>query len=361
MNLETRAKLTGLHYHYTARDWKVFFISNPPLVILYNYLAFGKEYFLSLPAFVITTLTTLLLCLVIHFVLMHIGFFWRRQFPAINQSAKRYALSVISYTITSAGIVGLYMWIYNWYNIFGFQFTLSFFYAIMIITLVINVIIGSIYEFFYSMQKWKESIEEKEQFQKLQLQQELNILKSQVNPHFLFNSLNTLASLITGDPEQAEDFVQQMSKVYRYLLHNNEAELTSLETEIKFNRAYFHLLQTRYGQGISMYIEIPAKWNEWLIPPLTLQLLVENAVKHNAHSKQEPLHIQISANEDEQLLVRNNLQRKNVMVDSGKVGLKNITNKYKVLKQPDIVIMEADGHFTVCLPLMAPELNKVTV
>ena len=361
MNSEARAKLTGLHYHHTARDWKVFFISNPPLIILYNYLAFGKEYFLSLPAFVVTTLTALLLSLAIHFALMHVCFFWRRQFPAIQQSAKRYSLSILSYMIVTAGFTGLYMWIYNRYGFFGFRFTLNFFYAIMIISLVINVLIGSIYEFFYSMQKWKESIEEKEQFQKLQLQQELNMLKSQVNPHFLFNSLNTLSSLIAEDPEQAEDFVEQMSKVYRYLLHNNEAELTNLETEIKFIRAYFHLLQTRYGQGINMLIDIPAKWNEWLIPPLTLQLLVENAVKHNAHSKQEPLHIQISTNEDEQLLVRNNLQRKNVFVDSGKVGLKNISNKYKLLRQPDIVIMEADGHFTVCLPLMSPELSKVTV
>jgi sensor histidine kinase YesM len=361
MNLDAKAKLTGLYYEHTARDWKLVLISNPPLVILYNYLALGRGYFLSIPAFVVTTLTTFLLGLAIHFTLMHVCFFWRRRYPEIHQSASRYTLSIISYTIIGAGLTGLYMWIYNRYNIFGFHFTLNFFYAIMFITLLINVIIGSIYEFFYSMQKWKESIEEKEQFQKLQLQQELNMLKSQVNPHFLFNSLNTLASLISEDPVQAEDFVQQMSKVYRYLLRNNEVELTNLESEIKFIRSYFHLLQTRYGQGINMYIDIPSKWEEWLIPPLTLQLLVENAVKHNAHSKQEPLHIQISTNDDEQLLVRNNLQRKNVMVDSGKVGLKNITNKYKVLKQPDIVIMEADGHFTVCLPLMAPGVNKLTV
>ena len=361
MKLETKAKFTGLYYEHTARDWKLVFISNPPLVILYNYLALGRDYFLSLPAFVVTTLTTFLLGLGIHFALMHVCFFWRRQFPSIHQSAKRYALSIISYTIITAGLTGLYMWIYNRYNIFGFRFTLSFFYAILFITVLINVIIGSIYEFFYSMQKWKESIEEKEQFQKLQLQQELNMLKSQVNPHFLFNSLNTLASLISEDPEQAEDFVQQMSKVYRYLLRNNEVELTNLESEIKFIRSYFHLLQTRYGQGIHMHIDIQAKWNEWLIPPLTLQLLVENAVKHNSHSKQDPLYIHISTDENKQLQVRNNLQRKNVMVDSGKVGLKNIANKYKLLKQPDIMITQIDGHFIVCLPLMLPELNKLTV
>jgi len=360
MNLETRAKLTGLYYQHTARDWKLFFISNPPVIILFNYLAFGKGYFLSLPAFVLTTLTALLLGLAIHFALMHVCFFWRRQFPAIEQSAKRYSFSIVSYIIISAGFTGVYVWIFNHYNIFGFRFTLNFFYAIMIITLVINVLIGSIYEFFYSMQKWKESIEEKERFQKLQLQQELNMLKSQVNPHFLFNSLNTLASLISEDQEQAEDFVQQMSRVYRYLLHNNEAELTNLEAEIKFIRAYFHLLQTRYGRGISLHIEIANEWNDWLLPPLTLQLLVENAVKHNAHSKQEPLEIFITAG-DNRLVVRNNLQRKNIVVDSGKVGLKNISNKYKVLKQPDIIITQSADHFTVCIPLIVPELKAATV
>ena len=359
MNREAKARLTGLYYEHTARDWKVFLLSNPPLLILYNYPAFGKNYFLLLPAFIVTTLTALLLCLVIHFSLMYVGFFWRRQYPDIHQSVQRYSFSIISYILISAGFAGIYMWIYNRYNFLGFTFSLNFFYSIMVITLVINIVTGSIYEFFYSLLKWKESIEEKEQYQKLQLQQELNMLKSQVNPHFLFNSLNTLASLIAEDQEKAEDFVEQMSKVYRYLLHNNEVELTSLETEIKFIRAYFYLLQTGYGRGISMEINIAEKWNEWLLPPLTLQLLVENAVKHNSHSKQQPLHIFISAGEDEQLIVRNNLQKKNVMVDSGKVRLKNITTKYRLIKRPDIIIGQSDGYFTVSLSLITPELTLV--
>ncbi|GAA4460238.1 hypothetical protein GCM10023189_35050 [Nibrella saemangeumensis] len=195
-----------------------------------------------------------------------------------------------------------------------------------------------------------------------QLRQEMNevrmrALQSQISPHFLFNSLNSLSSLIADEPQKAEQFVDEMSTVYRYLLQTSERELTTLETEIGFITSYYHLLKTRYGQGFDLTIDIPNKCKNCLLPPLTLQLLVENAVKHNIVSADHPLHIRIySDSNNGTLTVSNNLQRRSSSgITSTQKGLLNITAKYKLLNQPDIQILETDKEFTVVVPLIRPQ------
>lgn len=195
-----------------------------------------------------------------------------------------------------------------------------------------------------------------------QLRQEMNevqmrALQSQISPHFLFNSLNSLSSLIADEPRKAEQFVDEMSTVYRYLLQTSEHELTSLSTEIKFITAYYHLLKTRYGQGFDLTIDIPDQCKDCLIPPLTLQLLVENAVKHNIVSADCPLHIHIYTDRDNgTLTVSNNLQRRSRKgIASTQKGLLNITTKYKLLNQPEIKILESGDNFKVVVPLIRPE------
>ncbi|GAA4415974.1 hypothetical protein GCM10023187_46970 [Nibrella viscosa] len=212
---------------------------------------------------------------------------------------------------------------------------------------------------------------EREQHQREQLESELAVqklrqemnevrmraLQSQISPHFLFNSLNSLSSLIADEPRKAEQFVDEMSTVYRYLLQTSERELTTLATEIKFITSYYHLLKTRYGQGFDLTINILNRCTDYLLPPLTLQLLVENAVKHNVVSADHPLHICIYTNSDNYtLIVSNNLQRRSRSgVASTQKGLLNITAKYKLLNQPDIQIIETDEAFTVVVPLITPE------
>jgi LytS/YehU family sensor histidine kinase len=173
-----------------------------------------------------------------------------------------------------------------------------------------------------------------------------------VNPHFLFNCFNTLSSLISEDKKKAEKFLNELSKVYRYLLRNNEDGLSSVDNEIRFIKSYYQLLQTRHGEAVQLNIEIDKRYDAYMLPSLTLQLLVENVVKHNVLSKNKPLVIDIFTTAGNKLVVNNNLQRRTVKAPSNKVGLDNIRAKYDLLNQPGFQVMEDDKNYTVVLPLI---------
>jgi hypothetical protein len=181
---------------------------------------------------------------------------------------------------------------------------------------------------------------------------QMRALQAQINPHFLFNSLNTLSSLIDESPRRAGEFVDELSSVYRYLLRSNEADLAPLRAELAFIQSYFHLLKTRHGEGIRLDIAVPPAQLSAQLPPLTLQLLVENAVKHNAILPESPLVVRIRATADGRLVVENTLQRKRLRVESNGVGLCNIAVKYRLLDQPPPVVEESAGWFRVTLPLL---------
>lgn len=217
-----------------------------------------------------------------------------------------------------------------------------------------------IYEGSYILRAWQQTYEQNEQLKKNKLQHQLDTLKSQINPHFLFNSLNSLSMLIHENPRQAEALVDEISSVYRYLLRANEQELTTLDRELQFIRSYFQLLKTRYGTGIDLQVAVDAWQLDCRIPPLTLQLLIENAVKHNVILPEQPLLVEIRT-QGQLLLVQNNLQRKHTPVLSNKVGLTNIATKYRLLGQPEIAIQEEANRFVVMLPLLAnqPETNLI--
>lgn len=195
-------------------------------------------------------------------------------------------------------------------------------------------------------------------------QVQLRALQAQVNPHFLFNSLNSLSALIDEEPKRAGQFVDQLSVVYRYLLRTSQATsspasegdhaLTTLANELAFIESYYHLLQTRYGTGLHLHVSADAPYQQQLLPPLTLQLLVENAVKHNVTSSAYPLRVDIFVDSAGYLTVRNNLQRKRSRVVSNGVGLATIATQYINLHQSGPQISEENGQFTVRLPLIAP-------
>ncbi|MVM32997.1 histidine kinase [Spirosoma sp. HMF4905] len=198
-----------------------------------------------------------------------------------------------------------------------------------------------------------------QRMQQEKTEMQMRALQSQINPHFLFNGLNTLSSLIDESPTQAGEFVDELSNVYRYLLRSNENELTTLAIELRFINSYFHLLKTRFGRSVSLEVLVDEAYKEAMLPPLTLQLLVENAVKHNVVLSQNPLKIRIRTTTDQQLIVENSLQRKTLLVESNGVGLSNIAVKYRLLNQPAPRIEEQDGWFKVTLPLLIPQSVSV--
>ena len=189
----------------------------------------------------------------------------------------------------------------------------------------------------------------------MNLQQEFNNKKQKVNPHFLFNCFNTLSSLITEDKQTADKFLDELSKVYRYLLRSNENDLSTVESEIKFIRSYCELLQTRHKDSLQFDVQVDPKYYSYRIPSLSLQLLVENVVKHNSMTKQQPITISIRSAGNGYLVVENNLVRKFTKAESTGIGLYTIREKYKLLQKKKKKIEETKGNrFAVNLPLLQP-------
>lgn len=225
-------------------------------------------------------------------------------------------------------------------------------------TLFFTLIIASVYEAIYFLQQWHNIKEEKEVLEKANLHTQFELLKNQVQPHFLFNSLNTLISLVDEDPDRAKKFIKQLSFVYRYLLLSNKRTLIPLAEELKFIRAYFFLLQTRFEEGLLLHVAVDPTLESFLIPPLTLQILVENAVKHNLASKQQPLEISFFTDQQKKLTVKNKLRQKQALLPSSKMGLANISAKYRFLQQPDIQIVKTENEFMVSFFLINPTFKS---
>jgi two-component system, LytTR family, sensor kinase len=217
---------------------------------------------------------------------------------------------------------------------------------------VLNVI------YWYVNQLEKTQIEA-EKFKKISTQAQLQAVRNQVNPHFLFNNLSVLTALIPLDTNASVEFVRQFSKVYRYVLKSHEKELMELDTELDFIDSYLYLLKKRFGESLKISIQVEEEVRQYYIVPMALQMLVENAVKHNVVSKNRPLQINIYTENDQLLIVQNNLQRKEVNdLESTKFGLANISQRYDFLSHKPIIIQENEAYFTVKLPIIKLNLVK---
>ncbi|QJW90776.1 histidine kinase [Spirosoma taeanense] len=197
-----------------------------------------------------------------------------------------------------------------------------------------------------------------ERLEKENLQAQFAALKSQVNPHFLFNSLSILSSLVHADADLSERFIDQLSRAYRYILEQKDNERVLLRTELEFIQAYRFLLNIRFENKFDVVINVPeADQNRYSIAPLTLQLLVENAVKHNRMSAKEPLQVHIHL-DGESLLVHNNFQPRPQSETSTGVGLQNIVNRYALLTDRPVWIGENEGSFIVKIPLLSERVKE---
>jgi LytS/YehU family sensor histidine kinase len=217
---------------------------------------------------------------------------------------------------------------------------------------IVNIFITLLIEGISRYENWRENLKETEKLKKAFTQSQLLGLKSQVNPHFLFNSLNTLSSLIQENEKEAEEFLNQMSKVYRYMLRGDDEQLVSVNTETKFIQSYLHLLGKRFGQSLQVKLNINEEDSDKLLPPLSLQVLIENAFNQNVMSKADPLLISICSNGKE-ILVRNTRKPKMISNDMDiESGLDNLVTKYRLLNNETVVIKDEEGQRSIFLPLI---------
>ncbi|MBX9807234.1 MAG: histidine kinase [Flavobacteriaceae bacterium] len=208
------------------------------------------------------------------------------------------------------------------------------------------------------MLKWKQASKKEVIEQKIiagTASAKFESLKNQIDPHFLFNSLNVLSSLIEENPENAQRFTTSLSKIYRYVLEQKDKELVSVEEELAFAKTYMNLLKMRFEN--SLFYELPTTISnpEAKVVPLSLQLLLENTVKHNVVSEQKPLHIRIFI-EGDYLAIQNDYQKKEVLQDRQGVGLQNIINRYGIITNRKVLIEQNDQTFTVKIPILTKQI-----
>ena len=336
---------------YKKNDLLIMVVVLIPWTIFLNLLLLGVPYFFSISGFAAATIYTFTLHAFAWQIQSWIAVTLRDRFPREQHNNVRLWFTVFLYMLITCLSVTLIYWLYDITNFLGCEFYTSNYRVAIVAGLVVNTFVTFMQEGVERFEKWKVTITENEQLKKEYMQSQLLGLKSQINPHFLFNSLNTLSSLINEDEKEAEDFLDQMSKVYRYLLRNNEEELVTLQTELHFIESYFYLLKMRHGRGLELQVQVQPDDLDKLLPPLTLQMVIENTLNNNVVTKDEPIITQIVSTEGDWLEIRNNIHRKHDECGLTE-NIDNITNKFWLLCQKKVAIIENVDERLIRIPLI---------
>lgn len=286
-------------------------------------------------------------------IIRRILIFLRKKYPDFRDDVKRIAIFflVIITTVSVIDYVGGHLAEYI-FNFFGRNANYTTQLKILLPIILLTIMVMAIYEAMYYYTRLKTSIRAEEQSKQVMIQAQLDTLRNQAQPHFLFNSLNTLRDIIDQDSkEDAKGFVDNLSDVYRFIIESGNSNLISLEKELKFAKAYIHIQSERFGDNLQLNWNIPEDKLVEMIIPMSLQLLLENAIKHNIVSKAKPLRITVAI-EAEALVVSNKIQLKSTQISSTKIGLKNIQKRYQLISSKTPVINNDGEYFTVSLPLL---------
>jgi two-component system, LytTR family, sensor kinase len=346
---------------YTKKDIWIFLGIMPPLVVMLNFLLYGKRLFTELPVFVFAGIVTGIILTIVWQCLTWVAVTVRNRFNKDGDLIRRMVLAMFLIILISELSLTIIFLGYDYFHFMGYELNETSYQWSLGIMAIINIFVTLLHEGVSGFEKWKATLIETEQLKKEYMQSQLLGLKSQVNPHFLFNSLNSLSSLIIEDPKQAEKFLDELSKVYRYLLRNSDDQLVEVEVELQFIQSYFYLLKARYGDGVELLIDVDDDQKKKCLPPLTLQILLESAFNLNAISKSRPLKVEIATTEEGWLQIKNNIEKKLAgEADTDKKGITNIANKFRLLCQQSLIIKDIGTHRIMQVPLI-PNTETVTV
>ena len=223
----------------------------------------------------------------------------------------------------------------------------------LIYATLVNLLFHLVNAIFFYFKEYRIKLVEAEQLKSKTSQAELQVIKSQINPHFLFNNLNVLSALVMQNSSEANKFIEAFSQVYRYILNNQHKELVELKTELEFIKPYIYLLEKRFSSGLKITINIDETQENKFIIPASLQMLIENAIKHNVASRTKPLHIDLHTNGNQTLVVSNNLQLRDIVENSTEIGLQNIMKRYLLVGEREVIVNKTAENFMVTLPLLS--------
>jgi hypothetical protein len=283
---------------------------------------------------------------------------WNGSMIIIQFAVKRYPVFRETFKLIAFQIVGLCLFVFlvELGEIYAAEkyLKVSLSYSdkrtLIIGSLLITFMISSIYASVAFFIQWKENLLRTQALEKANLEARYETLRNQVNPHFLFNSLNTLLMLVNDNPV-ASKYVESISEIMRYMLKSRDKEIVLLGDDLKIARDYVFVQQSRFGTKLNVEFDVPEKYFHYAVPPLALQMLLENAIKHNVVSKEHPLSVNVYANENNYLVIENTMRAKIDKDPSTGVGISNINARYLHLSGKSIVVKQESGRFVVMLPL----------
>jgi len=296
-------------------------------------------------------LYTILIALIIWQGNRYLHFSLRSYFDWINRPLQKIAVLILS--ITFYTVPASVLLLVGWYKLFSSQPVNWTNITEATLVIMISVIfITHVYETVFLVKESENEMIRSEQLERAKVEAELEALKNQIDPHFIFNSLNTLSHLIEENPIKAKLFNDTLADVYRYILQNKARDLVLLRDEFAFLESYFLLLKIRFENAVQLKAQVTGySLDHYLIPPISLQLLAENAIKHNEFSDSSPLLFYLEMNDDE-VIVNNKIRKKELRKISSKIGLQNLRERYKLITNKDIIVTESDKSFIVRLPVL---------
>ena len=338
--------MTEKAYTLNDRKWRIIGI---PLLGMAIALMIDFDEFLKLSRhFFISALFSTLLTLTFWEGNRCIIIWMRRIFPEYGQTGRRVAaeavLAVAYVFLVSLLLDELYYKPVYHASVLAISFRIS---------IVPTVIVYLVYEAVYFFDAWKMNVRKTEALMRENVQSQLEVLKNQLDPHFLFNSMNTLAALIDDENTAAQDYLERLSDVYRYVLVSRNKNMVLVSEEITFVDAYVYLNKIRFRENLQVEKRLSPAALTQHIAPLSLQMLIENAIKHNVASRGNPLQIEIREENEGYLVVENNISEKIILEKSTRVGLQNIINRYSLLTDRKVEIIRDEERFTVKIPLLA--------
>ncbi|MGV3602758.1 MAG: sensor histidine kinase [Dyadobacter fermentans] len=335
---------------FSKYEWWYHLAMMPVCFALGNYYMLGERYFFHLPTFL--TATSLAFALYWFSVVLLTVTIRKTAGSAAEGHILRQMLRMFrKLALVTAFLAIFNCWIYSLVPSLQVGFSWAVMLPLVAIGLLCDAFICALLGLFYALQQWKNDQADDEKLARQSVEVEFDALKGQVNPHFLFNSLNTLSSLINADPMQAEDFVEDLARVYRYTLQGGRTELVPLQSELGFLEVYTRLLQARYNDAL--LVEMPDRCPADLsIPPLMLQILIDNAVQYNMLSSSRPLTITLSITGERAIRVTNNIQMRHRTLRATGAGLRGLSTKLLAFTSRKLEISESDDTFSVTIPLL---------
>ncbi len=342
---------------YSKKEPLVFLWISIPYIFFMNVLIFGTCFVRSWTDFLWAFGISGIYFFLIYGLFGTVAVLIQRHFPRANDLFLRVRIMLPVFYIMNIGAIYGAFFMYKQWKLVTCPVQTDHYWWTVLYGCVMTTLITFINEGYANWEQWKESLSEGEKLKNTYRRTKLLGLKGQINPHFLFNCFNTLSGLITEDEDDAEQFLNDMTQVHRYLLQNDEEYLVPLKDEIKFAKAYMRLAQTRFGKAVQCDFTISDSLLSKKIPPLSLHVILENIIYTNSLTKDNPLSISITGESDSHLIIQHSIHEKiivrNLDVDE---GLDNLIMKYKLLHAEGILLTESHSIRKMVLPLFADQL-----